>query len=855
MSERSLRLQVVMQGVDKVTRPFKKIQTETKTLAATIKESRAQLKSLNAAAGEIDGYRKNASQLAVTKANLAAARIEAGKLAQQFANTKNPTAAQSKVLQQATQRVRELQRAENGLRVSLQQRRSALADAGVNTRKLSDAQKRLRAETEAATAAMDKQQQRMRRLSEKQNKINAIKESYHAANQRKAMIAGLGYTSMATGRRMIGGLSSALKVGYDFDAMMSQTQAVTRIKDKSNPEMMALRNQARTLPLQSKFTDLEVAQGQYFLGRTGYTAKQILGAMPGMLNLAAAGNVDLGTTADIASNIQTAMNLPAEKMDHVADVLTALFTRNNVDIPMLGESLKYSAGVGREYGQSLETVAAATAMLGSAGIQGSQAGTTMRSILSRIGTSKAVSGLGVKTSDENGNMRDMVDILKDINEKTKNLGNVERGKIFKDIAGQYAVTGFGRLMSAAGDGSLEKMRGKPGEYNGEAARVSGTMLNNMAGDMTMLHAAMENISVELFEKNNDWLRKFTQLLSQAMHWVAEFLKAHPAVSKALIVIGAVVGVATTAFGALMFAVIGILAPITLLRFQLSLLGVKGFSSLSLLTGGFKLLGAAILASGRLVMAHPIIAFIALIAAAGIYIWKNWDTLVPKFKALWDEIYRWTAQSWDNIHLYISQKWDEIVANVQSIPDKFKAAGSAIIDSLLGGINAKWDVLKTKLSSLTDYLPDFMKSDKATPLQKNVAAAMSNQKAMFAGMYDSGGTIGSGQFGIVGEYGPEIVQGPAVVTGRRQTAALLKNAPLHPHSLPASAYRSEQSPANINVTHAGSASAGAKYEVHIHAAAGQNTQEIANAVIRRLQEEERKKASRARSGFGDREAFA
>ncbi|MFX6258708.1 phage tail tape measure protein, partial [Acinetobacter baumannii] len=78
--------------------------------------------------------------------------------------------------------------------------------------------------------------------------------------------------------------------------------------------------------------------------------------MPGMLNLAAAGDMDLGASADIASNIQTAMGIPAEKMDQVADVLTAAFTRNNVDIRMLGDSLKYSAGVGREYGQSLETV-------------------------------------------------------------------------------------------------------------------------------------------------------------------------------------------------------------------------------------------------------------------------------------------------------------------------------------------------------------------------------------------------------------------------------------------------------------------------------------------------------------------
>ncbi|MBN0603235.1 phage tail tape measure protein, partial [Pseudomonas aeruginosa] len=92
--------------------------------------------------------------------------------------------------------------------------------------------------------------------------------------------------------------------------------------------------------------------------------------MPGMLNLAAAGDMDLGDTADIASNIQTAMGIPAEKMDQVADVLTAAFTRNNVDIRMLGDSLKYSAGVGREYGQSLETVTTATALLGNAGVQG-----------------------------------------------------------------------------------------------------------------------------------------------------------------------------------------------------------------------------------------------------------------------------------------------------------------------------------------------------------------------------------------------------------------------------------------------------------------------------------------------------
>ncbi|MBO1564142.1 phage tail tape measure protein, partial [Yersinia pseudotuberculosis] len=358
----------------------------------------------------------------------------------------------------------------------------------------------------STTAALAAQQRRLAQQAQQQQRLNAVRNRFDASNQRKAVAAGLGYTSLATGRAMGRGITKTLGVGYEFDAMMSGTQAVTRIADKNSPDMQAMRQQARTLPLSSKFTDLEVAQGQYYLGRTGYSPKQVVGAMPGLVNLAAAGDIDLGITADIASNIQTAMRIPAEKMDHVADVLTALFIRNNVDIPMLGESLKYSAGVGREYGQSFETVAASTAMLGSAGIQGSQAGTAMRSILSRIGGSKTVKDLGVKTADKDGNMRDLVDILKDINEKTGKMGNVKRGAIYKSIAGQYAVTGFGVLMNAASNGSLEKMRGKPGEYDGEAARVAAIKLDNMKGDMTILHAAMENISVELFEKNNDWLR-------------------------------------------------------------------------------------------------------------------------------------------------------------------------------------------------------------------------------------------------------------------------------------------------------------------------------------------------------------
>lgn len=1000
MSDNNLRLQVILGAVDKITRPFKNAQASSKALASALKASKDNLRNLNEQSARIDGFRKLRTQLEGTKNDLTSARQKVAALAKEFAATSNPTKKQAKELEQAKRQASRLKDAYNGLQQSVQRQRQALSGAGIDTKKLSDAQRRLKTDTESANRTLARQQEQLKTLGERQAKMNAMRDKYHASNQQRAMIAGLGFTSAATGRTMFNGLKQTLHVGYDFDAMMSKTQAVTRIQDKNDPAMAALRQQARTLPLQSKFTDLQVAEGQYFLGRTGYSAKQIQGAMPGMLNLAAAGDIDLGTTADIASNIQTAMGIPAEKMDHVADVLTALFTRNNVDIPMLGESLKYSAGVGREYGQSLETISAATAMLGSAGIQGSQAGTTMRSILSRIGTSKAVAELGVNTKDRAGNMRDMVDILRDINKKTAGMGNVERGQIFKNIAGQYAVTGFGVLMHAAGDGSLEKMRGAPGEYDGEAARVSKTMLDNMAGDMTMLHAALENISVELFEKNNGWLRDLTKSIGGVLHGVAEFLKAHPQVSKAIVIIGAAVAGATVLFGGLMFAVVGLLAPITLLRFQLSMLGLKSLPSLTAavsrtgsalswlagaplsllrrgmassggsagllsaplnslrrsaglagnalkavagaplamlragmsgisnvigmvmnplatLRGGLSAAGGVLrfLVSGPLALLRvalygisgllgallsPIGLVVAALAGVALVVWKYWQPIsaflggvVEGFKAAAAPIsaafeplrpvFQWIGDK-------VQALWGgvtDLLTPVKSTSEELNSAaamGRRFGEALAEGLNMVMhplESLKLGVSWLLEKLGIVSKEAAKAKLPEQVtrqqpATVNSDGKVVlppggfpsmgFAGMYDSGGTIPRGQFSIVGENGPEIVNGPANVTSRRRTAALAsvvagvmgvaavpaEAAPLHPYSLPTAAYKQSQpakSASTPPVMH---------FETHapitIYAQPGQSAQDIAREIARQLDERERKARAKARSNFSDQGGY-
>ena len=564
----NLQLNVNLKGVDNISQPLRNVISGAKGLAQQLKDTRNQLNQLSNIQKNVDGF----IQL---KKKFEDAKNKAKSLALELKNTSTPTKELQREFNKATAETKKLKDKLTPLRAELQQ-------SGINTKNLAQHQVTLKNQITSTNQSISQQSERLKQLNHHQQKINQARSKYDTGMQRVAILGGVGYGALSTGRTVARGLKNLLHVGYEFDASMSATQAVTRIDDKNDPRMIALRKQARELPLVSKFTDSEIAQGQYFLGRTGYNPDQILKAMPGMLNLSAAGDVDLGTTADIASNIQMAMGLPAEKMDHVADVLTAMFTRNNVDIPKLGESLKYSAGVGAAFGQSLETISTLTAVMGNAGIQGSQAGTTLRQILVRLGASNAVAKLGVKVADKNGNMRDVIDIMSEISDATKHMGNIQRAQINKQIAGQIGLTGFEVLLSQSSTGFLRKMRGDPGEYDGEASRVAKTKLDNLAGDMTMLHAAFENISVELFEKNSDWLRSTVQGLTKFLHNVGEFLKKHPALSKALVMIGVGLAAITTAFGAFAIVLMSVFGPMLMTRFILTRLGLS-FGSLFIKT--------------------------------------------------------------------------------------------------------------------------------------------------------------------------------------------------------------------------------------------------------------------------------
>ncbi len=423
---------------------------------------------------------------------------------------------------------------------------------------------------------------------------------------------------------------------------MSRVQALTRI-DKNSPQFKALREQSLKLGSETQFTASDAASGQSFLAMAGFTPQAIQAALPGVLNMALAGGVELGETADIGSNILTQFNLTADQMDRVGDTLTAAFTRTNTDLRALGETMKYTGPVAAKLGISLEEAAAMAGMLANNGLRGSDAGTAMRASLSRLASppkaaADALKELGVSVADARGKMRPMEDVLLDLYKATQKYGQVDQVSFFKDIAGEEAFVGLQTLVAAAGSGELQKLTRELQGARGESDRVAKVMADNLDGDLKNLDSAWEGLRIRISDLVDGPLRSVTQWLTRVLEKITSLAQAHPVLTRQILIAGGALLAMTATVGSLSLA-IGVLAgPLAKLRLGFSLLtgsmnAVRLLPALwGMVTGSVSLLGGAIGA-----LFSPVGLIVAALAGAAVLIWKYWDPIRAFFAGVFSGI--------------------------------------------------------------------------------------------------------------------------------------------------------------------------------------------------------------------------
>lgn len=448
-------------------------------------------------------------------------------------------------------------------------------------------------------------------------------------------------------------LVGMIKTSADFEKAMSKVGAIAKASDT---DLARLTDTARKLGSETQFSATQAAEAMSYLGMAGWNTDRIIAGMPGLLNLAAAGNTSLALTADIVSDNLTAFGLDADKAAHMADVYATVITSTNTDVTMLGETMKYAAPIAKAFGASMEETAALTGLMANAGIKASQAGTSLRAGFLRLAgppkaAAKELDKLGISLSDtsreqaeaaaqlkalgvDTGNLQGpqkMAAILQQLREKFREMSNEEQVAAGKAIFGANAVTGWLAVLSS-GEGEFEKLTQQLLNCDGAAENMAKKMQNNAAGATVRLQSAMESLSISVGSVFLPAVANVADGLAGAAGNMAKWAGEHPGLISGVIgLTGAIGGLILVYKTATMVQNAYIMAKTTYLL--LSRAESISAASAAVAQATFATsAGAATTAQWGLnaaMAANPIGLMVVAIAgaiAAGYALYKNWDTI-------------------------------------------------------------------------------------------------------------------------------------------------------------------------------------------------------------------------------------
>lgn len=508
-----------------------------------------------------------------------------------------------------------------------------------------------RLQQEAATTSTA-----LAKIDEAGKKIEAFGDSVTSAGKAvmpaSMAVAGLG--------------AAAVKTAADFDSSMSKVAAVS---GATGDDLDALRDKAREMGAKTKFSASEAADAMNYMAMAGWKTEDMLEGIEGIMNLAAASGEDLATTSDIVTDALTAFGLSAQDSGHFADILAAASSNANTNVSMMGETFKYCAPIAGALGFSAEDTAEAIGLMANAGIKGSQAGTALRTIMNNLTGDIKLSGsaLGevtIATTNADGSMRDLSDILADCRGAFSQLSESEQAAAAEALVGKNAMSGFLALMNA-GEGDIEKLSSAIANCDGTAEHMAETMQDNLAGQLTILKSQLQELAISFGEMLMPAIRA---IVSKIQAFVDKLNHMSEGQRKAILTIGLMVA----ALGPLLMIIGTVISKVGV--------AMQGFVRLA---SGVKKLGVAVKAGtgvfGKLGAAlggisAPVIAVVAIIAV-----------LIAAFKHLWD-----TNEEFRNA---ITAIWEGIVSKIQAfcqgIVDRLNALGFDF-GSIVDVLKALWD---------------------------------------------------------------------------------------------------------------------------------------------------------------------
>lgn len=292
----------------------------------------------------------------------------------------------------------------------------------------------------------------------------------------------------------------AIKSGMDFEAQMSKVQAIS---GATATEVATLTAKAKEMGAKTKFSATESAQALEYMAMAGWKTDQMIGGLPGIMNLAAASGEDLAEVSDIVTDALTAFGLKASDSAHFADVLAKASSSSNTNVSLMGNTFQYVAPVAGALGYSIEDTAVAIGLMANAGIKGEKAGTALRGALINLAKpSDQVAGymdaLGVSLTDAQGNVKPLSALMVDLRQKFAGLTDAQKAEYAAGIAGKEAMSGLLAIVNAS-DADFNNLTQAIANSDGTAQSMAQTMQDNLKGQLEQLGGAVETVGLTFYD--------------------------------------------------------------------------------------------------------------------------------------------------------------------------------------------------------------------------------------------------------------------------------------------------------------------------------------------------------------------
>ena len=317
----------------------------------------------------------------------------------------------------------------------------------------------------------------------------------------KTAMAGV-KTAIVTGSAAITAMAGySVKVGSDFEAAMSKVSAIS---GATGDDLQKLTEKAKEMGAKTKFSATESAQAFEYMAMAGWKTDDMLNGIEGIMNLAAASGEDLATTSDIVTDALTAMGLQASDSGHFADVLAAASSNSNTNVGMMGETFKYVAPVAGALGYNIEDLSQAIGLMANSGIKSTQAGTALRSILTRLAkppkeAAAAMDKYDISMKNSDGSTKSLMEVMENMRDSLRGLPKDEKAAAAAALGGQEAMSGLLAIVNAS-DTDFKKLASSIKNADGASEKMANTMNDNLKGSITIAGSALEGFGINVYEK-------------------------------------------------------------------------------------------------------------------------------------------------------------------------------------------------------------------------------------------------------------------------------------------------------------------------------------------------------------------